>query len=66
MPTSVSRAPATSAPPTEGTDAQNPAKRGAWIGKRLQKTAQRLPAMRSRKRSAAYGHGLVSVARALL
>ena len=46
--------------------AQNPAKSGAWIGKRLQKTAQRLPAMRSRKHSAAYGHGLVSVARALL
>jgi len=46
--------------------AQNPAKSGAWIGARLQKTAQRLPAMRRKKFSAAYGHGLVSVARALL
>ena len=39
---------------------------GTWIGKRLQKTAQRLAAMRGKKFSAAYGHGLVSVARALL
>jgi subtilisin family serine protease len=46
--------------------AQNPAKSGAWIGKRLQKTAVRLPAMRGKRFSASYGHGLVSVARALL
>ncbi|MDX1376156.1 MAG: S8 family serine peptidase [Burkholderiales bacterium] len=46
--------------------AQNPKKGGAWIGKRLEKTALRLPAMRRKKFSAAYGHGLVSVARALL
>jgi subtilisin family serine protease len=46
--------------------AQSPSRSGAWIGQRLQKTAQRLPAMRRKKFSAAYGHGLVSVARALL
>jgi len=46
--------------------AQNPQRSGTWIGKRLQKTARRLTAMRGRKFSAAYGHGLVSVARALL
>jgi len=46
--------------------AQSPSRSGAWIGQRLQKTARRLPAMRRKKFSAAYGHGLVSVARALL
>ncbi len=46
--------------------AQNPARRGAWLGRRLQQTARRLPAMRRRKFSSAYGHGLVSVARALV
>jgi len=46
--------------------AQNPAKRGAWLGRRLQKTARRLPAMRRKKFSTAYGHGLVSVSRALV
>lgn len=46
--------------------AQNPQRSGTWIGKRLQKSAQRLAAMRGKKFSAAYGHGLVSVARALL
>jgi subtilisin family serine protease len=46
--------------------AQNPQKSGRWLGRRLQSSARRLPAMGSRKFSAAYGHGLVSVARALL
>jgi subtilisin family serine protease len=46
--------------------AQNPQKTGAWIGKRLQKTARRVPAMGRKKFSTAYGHGLVSVAKALL
>jgi subtilisin family serine protease len=46
--------------------AQNPQKSGRWLGKRLQSSARRLPAMGSKNFSAAYGHGLVSVARALL
>jgi subtilisin family serine protease len=46
--------------------AQNPEKSGRWLGTRLQSSARRLPAMGRKKFSAAYGHGLVSVARALL
>jgi len=46
--------------------ARDPKRSGTWIGKRLQKSARRLPAMRGTKFSAAYGHGLVSVAQALL
>ena len=39
-------------------------KSGTWIGQRLERTAIKLPAMRS-KFSRAYGHGLVSLKRAL-
>ncbi len=45
--------------------ARNPTKSGSWIATRLVRSAVRLPAMRGKRFTAAYGDGLVSVVKAL-
>jgi len=41
-------------------------RRGDWLARRLQSTAQKLPGMRRQDFTRDYGHGLVDVARALI